>query len=39
MTAVRIATAKPDVEKVSSKKSGSAHALFFTSEIPISLDV
>jgi len=39
MAAVRFATATPEVEKVSSKNVVSGHALFFTSEIGISLDL
>jgi hypothetical protein len=39
MAAVRIATAEPAVEKVSTKNRKRLHALFFTSEADISLDV
>ncbi|HEX7829187.1 MAG TPA: hypothetical protein VF787_06000, partial [Thermoanaerobaculia bacterium] len=35
---VRIATAEPDVEKVSNKNGGRLHALFFTRVRRISLD-
>jgi hypothetical protein len=39
MAAVRIATAEPEVEKLSSKKGKASHALFFTSATCMWLDL
>jgi hypothetical protein len=39
MVTVRIATAEPEVEKLSSKNGAFRHALFFTSKADMSLDL